>query len=85
MTDIIKQKKESIQQEIDKLRHEYQVELPKRIAEARGQGDLSENAEFHAAREQQALVQARIAQLTRYLSQISEAAASAAVDERKGS
>ncbi len=83
MTDVIKQKKESIQQEIDKLRHEYQVELPRRIAEARGQGDLSENAEFHAAREQQGLVQARIAQLTRYLSQLSEAAASAVVDERK--
>ena len=82
MTDVIKEKKEAIQQEIEKLRHEYQVELPKRIAEARGQGDLSENAEFHAAREQQGLVQARIAQLTRYLSQLSEAAA-APVDEKR--
>lgn len=82
MTDTIEQKKRAIQDEIDKLREEYQVELPRRIAEARGQGDLSENAEFHAARERQSFVRARIAQLTRYLGQISETTASA-VDEKK--
>lgn len=82
MIDAIEQKKKAIHQEVEKLREEFYVELPKRIAEARGQGDLSENAEFHAARERQSFVRARISQLTRYLGQISETAA-ATVDEKK--
>lgn len=77
MSDTIEQKKNSLQQEIAKLREEYQVELPKRIAEARGHGDLSENSEFHAARERQAFVKVRIGQLTRYLHQLREAEAQA--------
>ena len=39
MTDAIEQKKKSLLQDIMKLREEYQVELPKRIAEARSHGD----------------------------------------------
>ncbi len=45
------------------LDHLHTVELPKileRLATARGEGDLSENAEYHGARESQAMMEARI-------------------------
>lgn len=48
------------------LRHRQQVERPRiiaAIAEARAHGDLSENAEYHAAKEQQSLNEGRIADL----------------------
>lgn len=50
----------------DEIRHLEQVEMPKiaeKIADARAEGDLSENAEYHGQREAQGLMQARINQL----------------------
>ena len=48
------------------LRHRQQVERPRiiqQISDARTHGDLSENAEYHAAKEQQSLNEGRIAEL----------------------
>ena len=53
-----------LEEEIKKLDHEFKVELPKAIGIARDHGDLSENAEYHAARERHAFVKARIGQLS---------------------
>jgi transcription elongation factor GreA len=46
--------------EVDHLQNEKMPEIEKRIATARAEGDLSENAEYHGARESQGLLQAKI-------------------------
>jgi transcription elongation factor GreA len=46
--------------ELDHLKNVVMLEISKRIAAARAEGDLSENAEYHAAREVQGQTQARI-------------------------
>lgn len=55
--------KKKLQDEIAALEHELRSELPKEILRARALGDLSENAEYHAAKERQGLVNARLGQL----------------------
>lgn len=50
----------------EELKHRQQVERPRiiqQIAEARAHGDLSENAEYHSAKEMQSLNEGRIAEL----------------------
>jgi transcription elongation factor GreA len=54
-----------LQDEIALLERELHTELPKEIRRARELGDLRENAEYHAAKERQTFVQARIANLQR--------------------
>jgi transcription elongation factor GreA len=48
---------------LDQMMNIEMIEVAKRIADARALGDLSENAEYHAAREDQGMLQARIDQL----------------------
>ena len=49
--------------ELDRMTSVDMIEIAKRIATAREMGDLSENAEYHAAREEQGHIQARIDRL----------------------
>ncbi len=49
-----------IKAELDELQNEKMPEIEKRIATARAEGDLSENAEYHGARESQGMLQAKI-------------------------
>jgi len=67
MLDLIKK----LQDEIAVLENEFRVELPREILKARAHGDLSENAEYHAAKERQAFVNARLGQLHARLRDIS--------------
>ena len=54
---------EKLTAELEELKSSSRPEVISAIAEARAHGDLKENAEYHAAREQQGLVEARIAHL----------------------
>ena len=63
--------KKKLQDEIAALEHELRNELPKEILKARAHGDLKENAEFHAAKERQRFVDARLAQLKQRLAEYS--------------
>jgi len=67
MEDLIKK----LQGEIESLEHEFHIELPKEILKARAHGDLSENAEYHAAKDRQGWVNARLGQLRARLRVIS--------------
>jgi transcription elongation factor GreA len=57
--------------EIVELEYELRNELPKEILKARAHGDLSENAEYHAAKERQSFVEARLSSLNKRLQDFS--------------
>ncbi len=59
----------ALREELDHLRRVERPGLSQAIAEARAHGDLKENAEYHAAREQQGLVEGRIRDIESKLSQ----------------
>lgn len=63
--------KNKLKAEIAALDQELRLELPKEIAKARAHGDLSENAEYHAAKERQSFVDARLSQLKKRLGELS--------------
>jgi len=63
--------KKKLEEEIAALEIELRIELPKEILKARAHGDLSENAEYHAAKERQGYVNARLSQLAGRLRELS--------------
>src|ERR1700675_3865223 len=56
--------------EIQALDRELKLELPREIKRARELGDLRENAEYHAAKERQRLVESRISMLQKRVAEI---------------
>ncbi len=59
---------ERLRQELQRLKAIERPRVIQAIAEARSHGDLSENAEYHAAKEQQGFIEGRIAELENRLS-----------------
>jgi transcription elongation factor GreA len=68
MTEQIKRK---LQEEMNMLEHELSHELPKELKKAVALGDLSENAEYHMAKQRQEFVKARLRQLGKRLADLS--------------
>ncbi len=67
MTDQVKKK---LEEEIRQLEHELTHELPLEIKKAASLGDLSENAEYHMAKQRQVFVNARLGQLKQRMSEL---------------
>jgi transcription elongation factor GreA len=63
--------RKKLQEELNVIEHELRVDLPKEILKAREHGDLSENAEFKAAKERQSYLEGRKAQLQQRLAALS--------------
>ena len=62
-TPMTRQGYSRLQQELDQLKRAERPRIIKAIAEARAHGDLSENAEYHAAKERQGFIEGRIREL----------------------
>ena len=59
---------EKLKEELDNLKHNERPKIAQAIKEAREKGDLKENAEYHAAREQQSFAEGRIKDIEAKLS-----------------
>ena len=63
--------KKKLEEEIRQLEHELAHELPQEIKKAASLGDLSENAEYHMAKQRQEFVNARLGQLKKRMAELS--------------
>ncbi|HEY5338387.1 MAG TPA: transcription elongation factor GreA [Rhizomicrobium sp.] len=57
----------ALEEEVNQLKNVDRHEIIKAIAEARAHGDLSENAEYHAAKERQSFIEGRVIELEDYI------------------
>ena len=81
---MLREVKQKLEEEVQRIDHELRVTLPKEIQTALGQGDLSENAEYEAAKDRQSTLQARFAQIQKRLADLSRIDVSGVPKDRAG-
>jgi len=81
---LLREVKQKLEEEVQRIEHELRVTLPKEIQTALGQGDLSENAEYESAKNRQSTLQARSAQIQKRLADLSRIDVAGAQTDRAG-
>ena len=81
---MLREVKQKLEEEMQRIEHELRVTLPKEIQAALGQGDLSENAEYESAKNRQSTLQARFAQIQKRLADLSRIDVSGVPKDRAG-
>ncbi|HEY9479687.1 MAG TPA: GreA/GreB family elongation factor [Gemmatimonadaceae bacterium] len=81
---MIEELKQKLEDEVIALQHELNVKLPEEIRKAVELGDLRENSEYKSALERQQFVQARLGQLRKRLSKLSQVDISQIPTDRVG-
>ena len=81
---MLREVKRKLEEEVQRIDHELRVTLPKEIHTALGQGDLSENAEYEAAKDRQSTLQARFAQIQKRLADLSRIDVTGVPKDRAG-
>jgi transcription elongation factor GreA len=81
---LLREVKRKLEEEVQRIDHELRVTLPKEIHTALGQGDLSENAEYEAAKDRQSTLQARFAQIQKRLADLSRIDVTSVPKDRAG-
>jgi transcription elongation factor GreA len=81
---LLREVKQKLEEEMQRIEYELRVTLPKEIQTALGQGDLSENAEYESAKNRQSTMQARFAQIQKRLADLSRIDVSGVPKDRAG-
>jgi transcription elongation factor GreA len=81
---LLRDVKQKLEEEMQRIEHELRVTLPKEIQTALGQGDLSENAEYESAKNRQSTIQARYAQIQKRLADLSRIDVAGVPKDRAG-
>lgn len=82
--DLIREARQKLEEEAQRIDYELRVTLPKEIQKALGQGDLSENAEYEAAKERQSTLHARLTQIQKRLADLSRIDVASVPKDRAG-
>jgi transcription elongation factor GreA len=82
--DLLREARQKLEEEAQRIDYELRITLPKEIHKALGQGDLSENAEYEAAKERQSTLHARLTQIQKRLADLSRIDVASIPKDRAG-